>query len=73
MCKNIINWAKNYGKSNGKKFIRMDSWGDNQNLTDYYIKCDFTFLGLTILGKVANLPGHYYEGECINLFEIKLA
>ena len=28
--KNIINWAKNYGKSNGKKFIRMESWGDNQ-------------------------------------------
>lgn len=70
--KNIISWAKNYGESNGKKFIRMDSWGDNQNLTDYYTKCGFTFLGISILGKVENLPEHYYEGACSSLFEIKL-
>ncbi len=65
--KNITAWALEYGRSNGKKFVRMDTWGDNQKLIDYYTACGFTFLGLT--GKLYNsrLPKHY-EGIQLSLF-----
>jgi hypothetical protein len=42
---NIIEWAKDFGKENHKKFIRMDTWGENKKLIDYYIKCGFKFRG----------------------------
>ena len=33
----IIDWAQEYGLSNGKDFIRLDTWGDNPKLIDYYL------------------------------------
>jgi hypothetical protein len=67
----IIDWAKDYCKNNDKQFIRMDTWGDNQKLIDYYQNCGFAFLGLTTLEKSDNLPKHY-EGAYLSLFEIKI-
>jgi ribosomal protein S18 acetylase RimI-like enzyme len=43
----IFEWAKEYGRKLGKKFIRIDTWSDNQKLIDYYTECGFTFQGFT--------------------------
>lgn len=67
----IVDWARIYTKSIGKKFIRMDTWGDNQKLIDYYIDCGFDFLGVITPTKSAELPRHY-DGITLSLFEIKI-
>ena len=67
----IIIWAKKYGKENGRQFIRMDTWGDNQKLIDYYKKCGFTFLGLSGKMNAKDLPKHYSDIQ-LSLFEIKI-
>lgn len=67
----IIDWAKEYGLRLGKKFIRIDTWADNQKLNDYYLNCGFTFTG-TVKPQVSNeLPKHY-DGISLSLFEIRI-
>ena len=68
----IIAWAHEHGRSLGKQFIRMDTWGDNQKLIDYYSSCGFTYLETVTPESTAELPPHY---SCISLslFEIKIA
>jgi GNAT superfamily N-acetyltransferase len=67
----IVDWAKEYGSSIGKKYIRMDTWGDNQKLTDYYMKCGFAFVEKITPTNTSVLPKHY-EGISLNLLEIPL-
>jgi ribosomal protein S18 acetylase RimI-like enzyme len=67
----ITDWAIDYTKAIGKKFVRMDTWGDNQKLIDYYTACGFEFLGLVEPTRSAELPKHY-EGISLSLFEIKI-
>ncbi|MEY4926334.1 MAG: hypothetical protein RI894_770 [Bacteroidota bacterium] len=67
----IVAWAKDYAKSIGKQYIRMDTWGDNQRLIDYYQACGFAFLGLTEELNSASLPKHYSAIQ-LSLFEIAL-
>ena len=67
----ITEWAKIYAKNIGKNFVRMDTWGDNRKLVDYYVGCGFTFLGVITPTKTADLPKHY-EGITLSLFEIKI-
>jgi len=67
----IKNWAINYATLHNKKFIRMDTWGDNEHLIAYYVQSGFTFIGLKQMEKADNLPKHY-EGVSLSLFEIKV-
>lgn len=67
--KDIVAWAQEFGQQHGKQFIRMDTFGDNQKLIDYYVACGFNFLGLTTLGAVGDLPAHYRNAS-LSLFEI---
>jgi ribosomal protein S18 acetylase RimI-like enzyme len=67
----IVEWAKEYGRRIGKKYIRMDTWGDNQKLIDYYMKCGFAFVDIITPTNTAVLPKHY-EGISLSLFEIAL-
>ena len=67
----IVTWAKEYAKNLGKKYIRMDTWGDNQRLIDYYQQCGFTFLGLTEKLNSDTLPKHYSAIQ-LSLFEIEV-
>ena len=69
--KDIVAWAKQFGKQHDKLFIRMDTFGDNQKLIDYYVSCGFNFLGLTTMGNTPTLPKHY-EGASLSLFEIEI-
>ena len=66
----IIEWARGYCALNNKQFIRMDTWGSNQKLIDYYVKCGFNFLETVSLDNTEGLPKHY-KGT-LALFEIKL-
>lgn len=66
----IVEWLRDYAKNLGKKYLRMDTWSDNQKLADYYVRCGFEFLNVSTLGKTAGLPKHY-EGIAVNLFEMK--
>jgi ribosomal protein S18 acetylase RimI-like enzyme len=68
----IVEWAKDYGETSGRNFIRLDTWGDNQKLIDYYRNCGFSFLGVISPQETSNLPKHY-EGISLSLFEIKLS
>lgn len=66
----IVEWARNYAKSNGKDFVRMDTWGDNQKLIEYYKNCGFDFLGIVTADEIEKLPKHY-EGITLSLFQMK--
>src|SRR5262245_19937057 len=67
----IVAWARRYVKEIRKRFIRMDTWGDNQKLIDYYLSCGFEYLGDTTPEKTDKLPKHY-EGISLSLFEMRV-
>jgi len=71
LTKNIIAWAKEHAKQNGKKYLRMDTWGDNPKLNDYYSQCGFTLLEIVTPENTEDLPPHY---SCISLslFEMEV-
>jgi ribosomal protein S18 acetylase RimI-like enzyme len=68
--RHIVAWAKEYAPSVGRKFVRMDTWGDNEKLIAYYQQCGFDFLGI-VTPDYRSLPKHY-EGITLSLFEIEL-
>ena len=65
----IIGWGLQFAKENNLDFLRMDTWGDNESLIEYYQKCGFNFLGI-ITPDYDGLPKHY-TGITLSLFEIK--
>lgn len=67
----IISWARGYAKSHLKKFIRMDTCGNNQKLIKYYTRCGFDYLEMVRLEHADELPSHYQDAD-VCLFEIKL-
>lgn len=67
----IVEWAKDYAFDNKKKYIRMDTVGDNPGLINYYIKCGFDFLGLSKLKDTAGLPAHY-NNAIVCLFQLEV-
>ena len=69
--KEIVKWAKVYAKSIEKKYVRMDTWGDNLRLREYYVSCGFDYLGITVMKNTEGLPKHY-EGLSLALFQIEL-
>ncbi len=69
LVKEIIKWAKVYATSHHLKYIRMDTWADNQKLLAYYTQCGFDFVGTVDMTKTSGLPKHY-EGISLSLFEI---
>ena len=71
LVKSIIEWAKVHAKATNKEFIRMDTWGDNEALINYYSKCGFNFLGTITPESNADLPEHY-SALFLSLFEIKI-
>jgi ribosomal protein S18 acetylase RimI-like enzyme len=68
----IVLWARQYAQAAGKKFIRLDTIGNNTKLIDLYVRAGFTFLGLYQLTNTSDLPAHYQSGLPACLFEIAL-
>lgn len=68
----IAEWSKEYAKRNGKKFIRLDTLGDNKKLIEHYTSAGFSFLGMFKLTNTEDLPLHYQNEPNCCLFEIEL-
>jgi len=69
----IVSWAKEYAKQKGKRFVRLDTLGNNSILIAHYISAGFQFLGIFELTDTSNLPGHYQVEPNCCLFEMDLA
>lgn len=67
----IAKWAKKFAHENHKKFVRMDTVGDNTALINHYTKCGFEFLGLQKLTNTDGLPAHYTNAT-VSLFQITI-
>jgi len=67
----IVAWAKEYAKANHKKYVRLDTVGDNKSLITHYTSCGFNFLGLVSLKTIEGLPAHYGMGG-VCLFELEV-
>ncbi|MCE3227769.1 MAG: family N-acetyltransferase [Bacteroidetes bacterium] len=68
---NIVDWAKIYGKQHEKRYVRMDTWGDNLKLKSYYEKFGFSYLGIITPQRVNELPAHY-SSITLSLFELPI-
>ena len=71
LVKYIVKWAMDYARKNNKKYIRMDTVGENHGLISHYKKCGFDFIGLSKLKKTSNLPLHY-KNATVSLFQITI-
>lgn len=67
----IVQWAKEYAQHHQKKYVRLDTIGENHGLIAHYTACGFTYLGLTALTDTAGLPAHY-DNATVSLFEISV-
>lgn len=67
----IKDWALEHARQNGKKYVRMDTWGHNENLRKYYINCGFNYIGPQQLVDVEGLPSHY-GGSFLSLFQLEV-
>ena len=68
----IVDWARAYAKLKGKKYVRLDTLGNNTRLIQHYTSAGFDFLGIFKLENTKNLPGHYQKEPNCCLFEITL-
>lgn len=55
----VLAWACGYAAAKKRKYVRMDTWGDNLRLVDYYTSCGFRHIRTRNLGDVPELPPHY--------------
>lgn len=67
----IKEWAIAHAKQKGKHYVRMDTWGNNKNLREYYINSGFNYIGQQHLQETPELPPHY-GGSVLSLFEIEV-
>jgi len=71
LVKEIVNWAKLYAKEQGRKYVRLDTVGENQKLIQHYQESGFRFLGLVELKDTSTLPDHY-KLDKVSLFELEV-
>jgi ribosomal protein S18 acetylase RimI-like enzyme len=65
----IVQWAKEYAQQKQKRYVRLDTIGENHGLIAHYTACGFTYLGLDALTDTAGLPAHYHNAT-VSLFEL---
>ena len=65
----IVEWAKDFIKKENKKFIRMDTCGQNDRLINHYKNAGFNFLGMKKLKDASQLQEHYQNTD-VCFFEI---
>ena len=68
LSRHILNWACGSAAARGRKYVRMDTWGDNQPLVDHYLACGFVYLKSRMMGEAQGLPGHY-KGIRLAMFQ----
>ena len=67
----IVDWVIEYGKEKDLEYVRLDTTSGNEPLNQYYIKCGFTYKGISKIDWTSDLPEHY-KADGFALFEIKL-
>lgn len=65
----IVEWAKQFAPQHNKLYVRMDTTAGNQRLTDYYVKCGFTYLGDQKMTDTEGRPDHYHNAT-MALFQL---
>jgi len=68
IMEHIKNWAIDHARQMSKKYVRMDTWGHNKNIRQYYISCGFEYLGQQHLSR----PEAHYGGSVLSLFQVKV-
>ena len=69
--KTIADWSREFAKAQHKKFVRMDTCGENTVLINHYKNCGFNFLGMHKLKDSSQLQAHYQNAK-VCFFEIEL-
>lgn len=72
LAKNILIWAYGYASALNRRYIRMDTWGTNQVLIDYYVSCGYEYLKSKQLGETPQLQAHYNNVK-LAMFENKIS
>ncbi|REC60221.1 GNAT family N-acetyltransferase [Chryseobacterium pennae] len=67
----IVEWAKQFAPQHNKRYVRMDTTAGNQRLTDYYVKCGFTYLGDKKMTNTEGRPDHYHNAT-MGLFQLEV-
>ena len=71
MMELIRHWAIEHAREMGKQYLRMDTWGNNENIRNYYVSCGFPYIGQQQMFAAEGLPAHY-AGIVLSLFEIEV-
>jgi hypothetical protein len=66
----IVPWARAYAISKGRKYLRLDTLGNNTRLIEHYKSAGFNFLGISKLTNTQNLAVHYQREPNCCFFEI---
>ncbi|UKB85762.1 GNAT family N-acetyltransferase [Chryseobacterium sp. MEBOG06] len=66
----IVKWSREYAKQEGKRFVRLDTLGNNIKLIEHYTSAGFNFLGMVKLTDTEQLPAHYQNERNCCLFEL---
>jgi len=72
LVQRIVQWARTYAAAQGKKYVRMDTVGNNRPLIAHYQRCGFDVLGFSRLKNTAGLPSHYQQ-DMVCLFQLEAA
>ena len=67
----IVDWTIDFAKAKNLKYVRLDTTSGNERLNQYYIKCGFTYKGISNIQWNETLPEHYKDGG-FALFEIQI-
>ena len=55
----VFEWARIKARLINRKYIRIDTWGSNKELINYYTRAGFRHIGYKELGETPELPLHY--------------
>ena len=64
----VLSWAYQYVKEAKRRYVRMDTWGDNKQLVKHYTSAGFQFKKYRKLGNIPELASHY-DGILLIMFE----
>src|SRR5689334_18700245 len=68
----IVPWAKEYASSMGRRYVRLDTLGNNEKLIEHYKSAGFNFLGIWKLMNTEHLAAHYQREPNCCFFEIEI-
>lgn len=67
----VADWSVDFANKHNRKFVRMDTCGQNDRLISHYKKAGFEFLGMKKLKNSEGLQEHYQNAD-VCYFEIEL-